>query len=93
MSKRFRPPRFPNRSSTHACPHPACGREVPDLMWACLEHWQSLPVSIRQDIWTPEEGPERRSLVVRTATERALAFWAATAETAEEAPDPAERRA
>jgi hypothetical protein len=44
-------------------------------MWACFEHWQRLPAVIRQDIWTAGRGTEDRTLVLRTATERALAFW------------------
>ena len=66
-------------AGTHACPHPGCTRQVPPLMWACFEHWQALPVEIRQDIWTAGRGTEPRTLVLRTATERALAFWEAQA--------------
>ena len=64
-----------HRNATHECPHPDCARQVPPLMWACFEHWQALPPVIRQYIWTAGRGPADLTLVLRTATERALAFW------------------
>lgn len=75
MSGRFRSSRRAAADGTHECPHPACSRQVPPLMWACFEHWQSLPVEIRQNIWTAGRGREPRTLVLRTATEHALAYW------------------
>jgi hypothetical protein len=33
------------------CPHPDCDRSIPAEMYACKQHWFSLPSGIRNRIW------------------------------------------
>ena len=77
VSDRMPLTRLPQRDRLHACPHPECTRDVPGLMWACFEHWQALPPTIRQGIWAATRRPGLGSLQLRNAEERAFAFWGA----------------
>jgi hypothetical protein len=62
-------------SEQHPCPHHGCSRAIPGLMWACLEHWQSLPPQIRQQIWAATRGAGPRALAQDAALDAACAFW------------------
>jgi hypothetical protein len=64
---------MPHDDST--CPHPDCSRPVPELIWACPEHWQTLPPRIRQAIWWARH--ERSALGLEAAEQHALAGWQA----------------
>jgi hypothetical protein len=75
VSRRLPLSRLPQRDSTHACPHPECGREVPSMMWACLAHWQALPPRVRQGIWAAGRSVGPGSLQLQEAEERAFAYW------------------
>ena len=33
------------------CPHPDCKRTIPNHLYACRDHWFTLPEEIRQAIW------------------------------------------
>lgn len=33
--------------SRHQCPWPKCARPVPDLHWGCIEHWNKVPITLR----------------------------------------------
>lgn len=39
------------RDTTHECPAPDCDRLVPQIMYACPQHWFALPKGIRDEIW------------------------------------------
>jgi hypothetical protein len=62
----------------HACPHPDCRLRLPSLIWACREHWQSLPPRIRQAIWWARREGEPSAIDATAQT--ALAYWRATDE-------------
>jgi hypothetical protein len=66
---------MPPRNPFHACPHPDCRRRVPELIWACPEHWQALPPRVRQAIWWA--GLEQSASGLEAATLKALACWRA----------------
>lgn len=38
-------------TSTHTCPYPDCHKSVPGEMFACGQHWYTLPDAIRIEIW------------------------------------------
>jgi hypothetical protein len=35
----------------HGCHWPGCERRVSPRWWGCREHWQALPVALRQRLW------------------------------------------
>ncbi len=35
----------------HECPAPGCTKRVPFEMFACRQHWFSIPVEIRHELW------------------------------------------
>lgn len=37
--------------TTRACPHPDCDVTIPPSLFACRDHWWSLPVELRARIW------------------------------------------
>jgi hypothetical protein len=47
---------------------------VPGLVWACLDHWQTLTPQIRKEIWSHyrEAGPS--TCLLRFAQEHAFAY-------------------
>ena len=55
------------------CPHPACSRPVPGMIWACPEHWQALPPRIRQAIWWARR--EDNAVALAGAAQTAFACW------------------
>jgi hypothetical protein len=63
----------------HVCPHPACAVTLPGLVWACTEHWQALPPTIRQALWGATRQFDSGSLSQQAATQRALDFWGSSA--------------
>ena len=75
MSDRLPLTRLSRRTTQHACPHPDCTRTVPGLIWACSEHWQGLPPTIRQGIWAATRGAGQGSLQLDRAEREAFAFW------------------
>jgi hypothetical protein len=75
MSNRLPLTRLPQRHESHPCPHPDCARTLPALIWACDEHWQALPPTIRQGIWAASRGAGPQSLQLDRAEQAAFAFW------------------
>jgi hypothetical protein len=63
----------------HVCPHPTCAVMLPSLVWACTEHWQALPPTIRQALWGATRQFDASSLSQQVAAQHALDFWAASA--------------
>jgi hypothetical protein len=67
--------RRPQPNTRHHCAHPRCAQRISGLVWACLEHWATLPPQIRKKISMHyrEQGPS--TLLLRYAQEEAFVFW------------------
>jgi hypothetical protein len=63
------------QSSRHDCAHPRCTKAVSSLVWACLEHWETLPPQIRKKISSHYREPGVSTLLLRYAQEEAFVFW------------------
>jgi hypothetical protein len=48
---------------------------VSSLVWACLEHWETLPPQIRKKISSHYREPGVSTLLLRYAQEEAFVFW------------------
>lgn len=53
------------------CPHPECKQQIMPHMYACKQHWFSLPQGIRDKIWAAYQGHGDYEL----AHEEAQAHW------------------
>ncbi len=44
--------RHAKQTRNHTCHWPWCGKQVKPAMWGCSEHWFSLPIRLRNRIWS-----------------------------------------
>jgi hypothetical protein len=67
--------RRPQQHSRHHCAHPGCPKGISGLVWACLEHWETLPSQIRRKISLQYRDAGESTLLLRYAQEEAFVFW------------------
>lgn len=71
--------------SMHACGYPGCQKPVLQTKLACIEHWFSLPVNVREALWREYREAELAGEVKETHRHQAvravaLAHWVFQAE-------------
>lgn len=66
--------------SSHQCPGPKCGREIPFELLACSAHWYQVPRPLRAAVWRAWDGgngagtpAHNRTIRLAIATMRPLA--------------------
>lgn len=64
----------PPRKGYHRCPHRLCGKQVPDALFACGQHWHELPAEIRREIYRTSS-LNLLSALRRAAITAALNHW------------------
>lgn len=65
-------------TTTHTCPRPGCTKSVPSEMFACGQHWYTLPDSIRIEIWRAYRRNGVGSEELAAAHRRARDYWSQT---------------
>lgn len=63
---------FGSKNQKHKCNHPECREQIPARLYACLDHWKSLPRGIKAQIC---HGYKLDPLVWYKGNERAKEYW------------------